>query len=122
MHLKIFFYLLILIFSFPTYSENKNYDFPSLSSFLEKEVKKGRYPGFLTYIKKNGNLIYSEVVGFNDVKNKTPLKEDSLFRIYSMTKPVTGVALMIAVDQGLVNLSDSVTKYIPEFKLSLIHI
>ena len=116
MHLKIFFYFLILIFSFPTYSDNKTYDFPSLSSFLEKEVKKGRYPGFLTYIKKNGNLIYSEVVGFNDVKNKTPLKEDSLFRIYSMTKPVTGVALMIAVDQGLVDLSDSVTKYIPEFK------
>ena len=73
MQLKKLIYLLILIFSLPTYSEDKNYDFPSLSSFLEKEVKKGRYPGFFTYIKKNGNLIYSEVVGFNDVKNKTCL-------------------------------------------------
>ena len=69
MHLKIFFYLLILILSFPTYSENKTYDFPALSSFLEKEVKKGRYPGFLTHIKKNGYIIYSELVGFNDVEN-----------------------------------------------------
>ena len=116
MQLKIFFYLSILIFSIPNYSNETEYEFPSLTKFLEKEVKKGRYPGFLTYIKKNGNLIYSEVIGFKDVENKIPLKEDSLFRIYSMTKPVTGVALMIAVDQGLVKLSDSVTKYIPEFE------
>ena len=52
MQLKIFFYLSILIFSIPNYSNETEYEFPSLTKFLEKEVKKGRYPGFLTYIKK----------------------------------------------------------------------
>ena len=113
---KILIYISFILFSFSVSGENESYNFSSLSKFLNKEISKGRYPGFLTLIKKDGKLIYQDVSGFNDVKNKTPLQRDSLFRIYSMTKPVTGVALMIAVDQGLLKLSDPVSKYIPEFK------
>lgn len=116
LHLKILIYISFILFSFSVSGENESYNFSSLSKFLNKEISKGRYPGFLTLIKKDGKLIYQDVSGFNDVKNKTPLQRDSLFRIYSMTKPVTGVALMIAVDQGLLKLSDPVSKYIPEFK------
>ena len=116
LHLKILIYIFFILFSFSASGENESYNFSSLSKFLNKEISKGRYPGFLTLIKKDGKLIYQDVSGFNDVKNKTPLQRDSLFRIYSMTKPVTGVALMIAVDQGLLKLSDPVSKYIPEFK------
>ena len=116
LHLKILIYISFILFSFSVIGENESYNFSSLSKFLNKEISKGRYPGFLTLIKKDGKLIYQDVSGFNDVKNKTPLQRDSLFRIYSMTKPVTGVALMIAVDQGLLKLSDPVSKYIPEFK------
>ena len=116
LHLKILIYISFILFSFSVSGENESYNFSSLSKFLNKEISKGRYPGFLTIIKKDGKVIYQDVSGFNDVKNKTPLQRDSLFRIYSMTKPVTGVALMIAVDQGLLKLSDPVSKYIPEFK------
>ena len=116
LHLKILIYISFILFSFSLSGENESYNFSSLSKFLNKEISKGRYPGFLTLIKKDGKVIYQDVSGFNDVKNKTPLQRDSLFRIYSMTKPVTGVALMIAVDQGLLKLSDPVSKYIPEFK------
>ena len=116
LHLKIFIYISFILFSFSVSGANESYNFSSLSKFLNKEISKGRYPGFLTLIKKDGKLIYQDVSGFNDVTNKTPLQRDSLFRIYSMTKPVTGVALMIAVDQGLLKLSDPVSKYIPEFK------
>lgn len=116
LHLKILIYISFILFSFSVSGENESYNFSSLSKFLNKEISKGRYPGFLTLIKKDGKIIYQDVSGFNDVKNKTPLQRDSLFRIYSMTKPVTGVALMIAVDQGLLKLSDPVSKYIPEFK------
>ncbi|MFL2742827.1 MAG: class A beta-lactamase-related serine hydrolase [Gammaproteobacteria bacterium] len=116
LHLKILIYISFILFSFSVSGENESYNFSSLSKFLNKEISKGRYPGFLTLIKKDGKVIYQDVSGFNDVKNKTPLQRDSLFRIYSMTKPVTGVALMIAVDQGMLKLSDPVSKYIPEFK------
>ena len=116
LHLKILIYISFILFSFSVSGENESYNFSSLSKFLNKEISKGRYPGFLTLIKKDGKVIYQDVSGFNDVKNKTPLQRDSLFRIYSMTKPVTGVALMIAVDQGFLKLSDPVSKYIPEFK------
>ena len=116
LRLTILIYISFILFSFSVSGENESYNFSSLSKFLNKEISKGRYPGFLTLIKKDGKLIYQDVSGFSDVKNKTPLQRDSLFRIYSMTKPVTGVALMIAVDQGLLKLSDPVSKYIPEFK------
>jgi CubicO group peptidase (beta-lactamase class C family) len=116
LRLTILIYISFILFSFSVSGENESYNFSSLSKFLNKEISKGRYPGFLTLIKKDGKVIYQDVSGFNDVKNKTPLQRDSLFRIYSMTKPVTGVALMIAVDQGLLKLSDPVSKYIPEFK------
>jgi len=77
MHFKPFFSLLILISSFSINAYEEKKDFSHLSNFLEKEVNKGRYPGFLTLIKKNGDFIYSEVVGFNDFDKKIPLKKDS---------------------------------------------
>ena len=116
LQLKILIYIFFILFSITVSGSNESYNFSSLSKFLNKEISKERYPGFLTLIKKDGKLIYQSVLGFSDVEDKTPLKRDSLFRIYSMTKPVTGVALMIAVDQGLLKLSDPVSKYIPEFK------
>ena len=110
---------LFLVFSSITYTEvnlTSNADnFPRLTKMLHKEVKKDRYPGFLTLINQNGTTIYSDVVGYSNLEKEELLKKDSLFRIYSMTKPITGVALMILVDRGLIDLSDPVSKYIPEF-------
>jgi len=82
---------------------------------LSKYVASGALPGLITAIARKGEVVHFEVQGFADLKNSTPLKRDSLFRIYSMSKPITGVALMILVEEGKIRLSDPVSLYIPEF-------
>lgn len=111
-------FLIFILFTSSFYADDVSIgqkDFSRLTKMLHKQVKKGNYPGFFTLIQKDGELIYSDIVGFSNIEEGVKLDKDSLFRIYSMTKPITGVALMIAVDKGLVNLSDPVSKYIPEF-------
>ena len=106
--------LCAIILSGFIYSEDL--DFSKYTSYLSKEISRGNYPGFVTLIYKDGEIIFSDTRGFSDIESQTPLKEDSLFRIYSMSKPITGAALMILVEEGKVSLSDPVEKYIPEFK------
>lgn len=88
---------------------------------LEDHLKKhyvdtGRFPGTQTMIYRRGHLVHSAVQGFADVERKTPVKEDTIFRIYSMTKPITSVAFMMLVEEGKVALDEPVAKYIPEWK------
>jgi len=109
-------YLYLCFLSFSIYSFSSDYDFSGYTKFLSKEIDKGNYPGFVTFIYQKGKIIFSDTRGFSDIEEKIPLREDSLFRIYSMTKPITGAALMILVEQGKVSLLDPVEKYIPEFK------
>ena len=78
---------------------------PNLSKYINKQ----RLPGLITAVSRIGHLVHFEVQGFSDVENQIPLKEDSLFRIYSMSKPVTGVALMILLEEGKVRLNDPVS-------------
>ena len=108
--------LTLFLILFSSLIISKNYDFSSYTDFLDKEIKKGNFPGFVTLIYKNGEVIFSDNRGFSDIEEGTPLNKDSLFRIYSMSKPVTGVALMILVERGLISLEDPVYKFIPEFK------
>jgi CubicO group peptidase (beta-lactamase class C family) len=82
---------------------------------LSKYVTTGRIPGLITAVARKGKVVHFETQGFADVENSIPLKKDSLFRIYSMSKPITGVALMILIEEGKVRLSDPVSLYIPEF-------
>jgi len=82
---------------------------------LSKYVSEGRLPGLITAVARKGKVVHFEVQGYADVENRIPLQEDSLFRIYSMSKPITGVALMILIEEGKVRLNDPVALYIPEF-------
>ena len=85
---------------------------PTLSKYIaQKEI-----PGLITAVLRKGRIVHFETQGYADVENKIPLQEDSLFRIYSMTKPVTGVALMILLEEGKIRLDDPVQKFIPDFK------
>ena len=113
-------YLLLLLITFSIFSYSEDYDFSNYTKFLSKEIKNGNFPGFVTLIYKNGKVIFSDTRGFADIEDRLALNEDSLFRIYSMTKPITGAALMILVEQGKVSLSDPVAKYIPEFKNTMV--
>ncbi|MBN9005041.1 MAG: beta-lactamase family protein [Rhizobiales bacterium] len=88
---------------------------------IEEHLKRryldaGRFPGTQLVVFRRGNVVHSTVQGLADLERKTPMKDDTIFRIYSMTKPITSVAFMMLVEQGLVALDEPVHKYIPEWK------
>ncbi len=76
----------------------------------------GRFPGTQVLIYRRGKIVHSTVQGFADLERKAPMKDDTIFRIYSMTKPITSVAFMMLVEEGKVALDEPVAKYIPEWK------
>jgi len=86
------------------------------------EVMKRRYvdgcylPGMLTYIWRKGHLVHTGMSGYMDIERGKPMREDAIFRVYSMSKPITAVALMILVEEGLIGLDDVVDSHIPEWK------
>jgi len=83
---------------------------------LQGYVDKGQLPGFLTVIARKGKIAHFETIGMRDVENKKPVEPDTIFRIYSMSKPITSVAVMILYDEGRLQLDDPVEMYIPAFK------
>jgi len=86
------------------------------------EVMKRRYvdsgylPGLLTYVYRRGQLVHTGLCGQMDIERGKPMREDAIFRIYSMSKPITAVALMMLVEEGLIGLDDLVQTHIPEWK------
>ena len=66
-------------------------------------------------IQQHGKPVYSETFGFRDPVTRTPMTKDTIFRIYSMSKPITSVAVMMLVDDGKIALGDPLSKYIPAF-------
>jgi CubicO group peptidase (beta-lactamase class C family) len=79
-------------------------------------VDAGRYPGVQLLIHRRGKMVHSAVQGYADVERKIPVRDDTIFRIYSMTKPITSVAFMMLFEEGRVALDEPVHKYIPEWK------
>ncbi|MGY3491707.1 serine hydrolase domain-containing protein [Bradyrhizobium sp. USDA 4502] len=79
-------------------------------------IDAGRFPGTQVLIYRRGKIVHSTVQGFADLERKVPVKDDTIFRIYSMTKPITSVAFMMLVEEGKVALDEPVAKYIPEWK------
>src|SRR5258706_7906134 len=89
----------------------------TMDRFLkERYIDTGKLPGAMTLVARKGEVAHLGIQGFADVERKKPLAEDTLFRIYSMTKPITSVAFMMLVEQGLVALDDPVHRVIPEWK------
>ncbi|HEY6927829.1 MAG TPA: serine hydrolase domain-containing protein [Steroidobacteraceae bacterium] len=87
-----------------------------IDTYIEKEIATGRLPGASVLLMRHGKVVLSKVYGKADIDAGTPLEPDSLFRIYSQTKPVTGVALMILFEQGKWHFDDPITRFIPEFE------
>lgn len=78
-------------------------------------VDAGILPSAQTLVYRRGELVHQSVIGWADVERGIPLREDSIFRIYSMTKPITSVAFMMLVEEGKVSLNDPVSRFIPEW-------
>jgi len=87
----------------------------NVKASLQAEVDKGNIPGAVVMINRKGKLVYSEVVGYQDKSANKPMSKDSIFRIYSMTKPLASVAAMILVEEGKMQLADPISKFMPEF-------
>ncbi len=79
-------------------------------------VEPQRYPGVLTGIYRGGELAHVSPIGLRDIEGNKPVQRDTIFRIYSMSKPITSVALMTLYEKGLFQLDDPVSEYIPQFK------
>ena len=79
-------------------------------------VKDGKYVGTLTLVARKGEIAYLDSLGFMDRENERPMQEDAIFRIYSMTKSVTSIAVMQLLEKSKFRLDDPVHWYIPQFK------
>ena len=83
---------------------------------MQRNIQSGQISSAVTLVARRGRIAHLEAFGHLDVEAKTPVATDSLFRIASMSKPVTGVAILMLVEEGKVRLTDPVSRFIPEFK------
>ncbi len=86
-----------------------------LHEAMQRPVDDKSLAGVVTLLMRHGKLVEERSYGVKDVASGAPMTDDTIFRIYSMTKPVTGVAMMILYEEGKWHPSDPVSKYIPEF-------
>ncbi len=87
-----------------------------ITEALRGDIAKGTIPGAVVLISRHGKIAYFESLGSLDPQAKAPMGWDAIFRIYSMSKPITTVCAMMLFEQGRLALSDPVAKYIPDFK------
>lgn len=87
----------------------------TLVEVLQREVAIGRLPGAVAMVARQGQVVLHETVGQQDPQQGWPMALDAIFRIYSMTKPLVSVAVMMLVERGQLLLSDPVARYLPEF-------
>src|SRR3954465_10674616 len=87
-----------------------------INQVLRAKVDAGEIPGYVALVARHGKVAYYEAYGMQDPTTKKPMAKDSIFRVYSMTKPLTSVAAMILVEEGKMRLSDPVSMHLPELK------
>ncbi len=86
-----------------------------LKSEMQGLVDRNQLAGVVTMVAKDGKVVEFEAAGKRDLESAAPMQKDSIFRIYSMSKPITGVAMMLLFEEGKWQLNDPVSKHIPEF-------
>jgi len=86
----------------------------SIRKVLGAKVDAGEIPGYVALVARRGKVVYYEAYGVQNPNTKKAMSRDAIFRIYSMTKPITSVAAMILVEEGKIRLSDPVSMYLPE--------
>jgi CubicO group peptidase (beta-lactamase class C family) len=83
---------------------------------IQRQIQAGQIAGAVTLVARRGRVAHLEAFGHLDVESRKPAGTESLFRIASMSKPVTGVAILMLVEEGKIRLTDPVSRFIPEFK------
>jgi CubicO group peptidase (beta-lactamase class C family) len=85
-----------------------------ISEFTQRAVDESQHTGFVTMVARHGKIVHFEAVGRYGIDNDKPMDKDALFRIFSMTKPVTAVAMMMLYEEDKFQMTDPVAKYLPE--------
>ena len=87
-----------------------------ITQFFQSEVDQGAIPGAVLVVARNGKVVYRQAIGYQDREKKIPMKADAIFRIFSMTKPVASVAVMMLAEEGKIDVMAPVAQYLPEFR------
>src|SRR6266851_6097165 len=86
-----------------------------VGDYIRNEIATGNIPGAILLIQQHGKPVYFENYGVRDVATRLPMTADTIFRLYSMSKPITSVAAMMLVEDGKLKRDDPVSKFIPAF-------
>ena len=86
-----------------------------ITALAQRYVDEGKLAGVVTLVARDGAVVHFEAVGQRGAEDERPISKDALFRIFSMTKPITAVAAMMLYEEGLFQLTDPVDKFVPEF-------
>ena len=87
-----------------------------IDQMLERRIAKGEMAGAVAIVARKGKVVYLTARGVMDLETKQPVTPATMFRVASMTKPVTSVAIMMMIEEGKIRLNDPVSRYIPEFQ------
>jgi CubicO group peptidase (beta-lactamase class C family) len=87
-----------------------------ITEMMKRHIAAGEISGGVTLVARRGRIAHLEALGAMDMESKKPMAKDAVFRIASMTKPVTGAAIMMMMEEGKLRITDPVSKYIPQFK------
>src|SRR2546422_5314603 len=113
--------LWVALAAIPAFAQN---NLPALSpagvaeidAIIQRAVQQGAVPGVVAIVANKDQVLYQSAFGLMDMGRKKPMQKDAIFRIASMTKPVTSMAVMMLLEQGMLTLDDPVSKYLPAFK------
>jgi CubicO group peptidase (beta-lactamase class C family) len=116
----------LLVSAVPSASAEGTFDIPPgahfnlqklerVGDYLRDQIANGKIPGAILLIQQHGKPVYHEHFGVRDVATKLPMTDDTIFRLFSMTKPITSVVAMMLIEEGRFRLDDPVAKYIPSF-------
>jgi len=86
-----------------------------INHVMQNYIDRGDIPGNVTLVMRKGKIVHYEALGLMDISSKKPMTRDAIFRMYSMTKPITAVAVLMLYEEGRLMLDDQVSKYIPAF-------
>jgi CubicO group peptidase (beta-lactamase class C family) len=87
-----------------------------IAAVMTEQIDKGVFPGAVTLIARRGEIVHFEAHGYQDAAKAKPMSKDTIFRLASMTKPITTVAAMMLVEQGVIKLNDPISTLLPELK------
>ena len=88
----------------------------SIHAMMQTDIEEANIAGAAAIVSQNGEVLCEARLGYSDIEEKKPLSPRALFRFASFTKPITAVAALIGVQQGLFSLDDPIEKYYPEFE------